>query len=86
MLKDFGLPVVYGGLNTTGILDQHDASITDPGMDDSALGRWLTLTVVTGSITPALETTISVGGIVYQIRNFYLDAPDGAFTQLVLQR
>ncbi len=81
-LQDFGLPVVFGALNTTGILDMPTEEI----LGHAVLSVDYKLTFDTSTL-PGLDSgaAVTVNGVAYTVRSVRM-MTDGAFSEAIMSK
>ena len=85
LFRDFGIAVVMGAQQTTGILDDGEGLVV-PGYAPGMTGRELALTLRTGALTGlAVGTALTVGGTAYVVRE-RLTLDDGKITRCLLEK
>src|SRR5436305_1990782 len=78
----FGVPVVCGGVTTSGILDTHDVADAALNAAGYFTHKLRVLTIQTGTL-PALakEVAIKVNGTSYKVDDYLVEA-DGSLTRV----
>jgi len=84
LFRDFGVAVVKGAEQTTGILDDGEGLVV-AGFAPGMTGRELGLTLRTGALTGlAVGSALTVGGTAYVVRE-RLTLDDGKLTRCLLE-
>jgi hypothetical protein len=81
-LQDFGLPVVFGALNTVGTLDMP----TEEVLGHTILSTDYSLVYDTATL-PGLDSgaALTVGGVAYVVRSARM-LGDGAFSEAIMSK
>lgn len=77
----FGVPVVFSGVTVPGILDIYDTRDPHTQSIVDIVEKYRVVTIQTGSISPINESSLTVDGVSFKVRDI-IQSADGSLTHL----